>query len=164
MKSSSGEHGIEKTNVMRLLDQAGVAYTPHAFSFDTVPTAVEVAHILHKPVESVFKSLVTEGASHQRYVFMIPAQEELSLKKAAQAAGEKSIMMMKSKDLLAATGYVHGCCTPIGLKKPLKTFADETMELCDTVLFSAGRIGYQVEMLPEDVIHFAEITLADLTV
>ena len=155
---------IQKTNVMRLLDQAGVRYTPHAFPFTEVPSAVEVARLLQKPVESVFKSLVTEGASGQRYVFMIPAAEELSLKKAANAAGEKSVAMLKSKDLLAATGYIHGCCTPIGLKKPLKTFADETMELCDTVLFSAGKIGFQVEMTPQDAIDFVGITLADLTV
>ena len=95
---------------------------------------------------------------------MIPVAEELSLKKAAAVVGEKSIAMLKSKDLLPLTGYVHGGCSPIGMKKPFPTAVDETVELCDTVIFSAGKIGYQVEMTPADLQRAISCTLADLTV
>ena len=143
---------MDKTNVMRLLDGMGISYTPRSYPADgSVPSGVEAARLMGEDPSHVFKTLVTQGASLRYYVFVIPVAEELSLKKAAAAVGEKSIAMLKSKDLLPLTGYVHGGCSPIGMKKPFPTTLDETVELCDTVIFSAGKIGYQVEMTPADL-------------
>lgn len=133
---------MDKTNVMRLLDGMGISYTPRSYPADgSVPSGVEAARLMGEDPSHVFKTLVTQGASRRYYVFVIPVAEELSLKKAAAAVGEKSIAMLKSKDLLPLTGYVHGGCSPIGMKKPFPTTLDETVELCDTVIFSAGKIG-----------------------
>lgn len=156
---------MDKTNVMRLLDGMGIPYTPRSYPADgSVPSGVEAARLMGEDPSHVFKTLVTQGASRRYYVFVIPVAEELSLKKAAAAVEEKSIAMLKSKDLLPLTGYVHGGCSPIGMKKPFPTAVDETVELCDTVIFSAGKIGYQVEMTPADLQRAISCTLADLTV
>lgn len=156
---------MDKTNVMRLLDGMGIPYVPRSYPVgDSVPGGVEAARLMGEDPEHVFKTLVTQGASGRYYVFVIPVGEELSLKKAASAAGEKSIAMLKSRDLLPLTGYVHGGCSPIGMKKPFPTMVDETVELCDTLIFSAGKIGYQVEMRPEDLFRAVNCTVADLTV
>ncbi len=124
---------------------------------------MRVAELLHQDPTHVFKTLVTVFASKQNYVFVIPVGEELSLKKAASAIGEKSIEMLKSKELLPPTGYVHGGCSPIGMKKPFPTVIDETVELCETILFSAGKIGFQIEMKPKDLWRVVNYTVADLT-
>ena len=156
---------MEKTNVMRLLDAAKIPYGSYEYAApDGALSGVEVARQLGQEEERVFKTLVTQGASRRYYVYVIPVAEELSLKKAAAVVGEKSIAMLKSKDLLPLTGYVHGGCSPIGMKKPFPTAVDETVELCDTVIFSAGKIGYQVEMTPADLQRAISCTLADLTV
>ena len=101
--------------------------------------------------DKVFKTLVTVGKSGQHFVFMIPVDEELDLKKAASAAGEKSVAMIKSKELLPLTGYIHGGCSPIGMKKQFKTFIHQTADSFDTIYFSGGRVGSQVEMSPSDL-------------
>ena len=154
---------MEKTNVMRLLDARGIAYVPHRYDAgDPPPSGMEVARMLGRDPASVFKTLVTQGASRRYYVFVIPVAEELSLKKAAAVVGEKSVAMLKSKDLLPLTGYVHGGCSPIGMKKPFPTAVDETVELCDTVIFSAGKIGYQVEITLDELKKAIDFRLADI--
>ena len=155
---------MEKTNVMRVLDGQKLPYQAHSYPCTTALSGVEVAQILNQDPTHVFKTLVTVAASRKNYVFVIPVGEELSLKKAAQAVHEKSIEMLKSKDLLPLTGYVHGGCSPIGMKKVFPTVVDETVLLCDTMMFSAGKIGYQVEMTPEDLKKVVDYTIADVTV
>lgn len=155
---------MEKTNVMRLLDGQKLAYQAYTYPCETALSGVEVAAVLHQDPSQVFKTLVTVGASKKNYVFVIPVAEELSLKKAAQAVHEKSIAMIKSKELLPLTGYIHGGCSPIGMKKLFPTVIDETVELCETMMFSAGKIGYQVEMKPEDLKQLVPYETADLTV
>ena len=153
---------MEKTNVMRILDQMNITYREHTYDSSEAISGTEVASILGQDPDQVFKTLVTVGASRQNYVFVIPVTRELNLKKAARAAGEKSIQMIKSKELLPLTGYVHGGCSPIGMKKFFSTFLDETAMLFDTILFSGGRIGFQVEMNPEDLRAVIPLEYADL--
>ena len=155
---------MEKTNVMRLLDGQKIAYQAYEYPSETALSGVEVAAYLNQDPTHVFKTLVTVAASRKNYVFVIPVGEELSLKKAASAVHEKSLEMLKSKDLLPLTGYVHGGCSPIGMKKVFPTVVDETVELCETMIFSAGKIGYQVELTPEDLRKMVEYTVADVTV
>lgn len=153
---------MEKTNVMRVLDQMNITYREHTYDSTEAISGTEVASILGEDPDQVFKTLVTVGASRQNYVFVIPVTRELNLRKAARAAGEKSIQMIKSKELLPLTGYVHGGCSPIGMKKFFSTFLDETAMLFDTILFSGGRIGFQVEMNPEDLRAVIPFEYADL--
>ena len=139
----------EKTNVMRLLDQKKVAYTPHWYAHpDGAVDGASVAAMLGKDPAAVCKTLVTQGGSKQYYVFVIPVQRELDLKAAARAAGEKSIEMLKQAQLLPLTGYVHGGCSPVGMKKQFPTVLDESVEGLDTIVVSAGKIGAQVELAP----------------
>lgn len=152
-----------KTNVMRLLDKAKIEHREYSYGDGTAISGTEVAELLGKDPAMVFKTLVTVGASKQHYVFVIPVACELDLKKAAKAAGEKSIEMIKSKELLPLTGYVHGGCSPIGMKKPFRTFVDESCLLQETIMFSAGKIGYQVEMKPGDLQGLIGFCTADLT-
>lgn len=153
----------EKTNVMRVLEGQKLSYLAHTYPSDTALSGVEVAQYLQQDPTHVFKTLVTVSASRKNYVFVIPVGEELSLKKAAQAVGEKSIEMLKSKDLLPLTGYVHGGCSPIGMKKLFPTVVDETVLLCETMIFSAGKIGYQVEVPPETLKQVIDYQIADVT-
>ena len=141
----------EKTNVMRVLDQKKIKYTSHHLDITEALSGVEMAAMLNQDPSRVFKTLVTVGKTKANYVFVIPVAEELDLKKAAKAVGEKSIEMIKSKELLPLTGYVHGGCSPIGMKKSLKTTIHETAKDFDTIMFSAGKIGYQVEMNVKDL-------------
>ena len=154
---------LQKTNVYRLLDQAGADYTQHYYGDTEAVSGTEVAEALHEDPDRVFKTLVTAGRSGEHYVFMIPVAEELDLRKAASAAGEKSVGMIKAKELLPLTGYIHGGCSPIGMKKQFATFVDETAVLYDTVFFSAGKIGYQVEMSVSDLEAVIPLKYADLT-
>ena len=153
---------MEKTNVMRLLEAAGISYTEHTYEDSGAVAGVEVARHLGEDPEQVFKTLVTVGKSGQHYVFMVPVAEELDLKKGAKAVGEKSIEMIKSKQLLPLTGYIHGGCSPIGMKKFFKTTIHETAILYDTIFFSAGKIGYQVEMAPDDLHKIIDVSEADI--
>lgn len=136
----------EKNNVMRTLERCHVPYSEYHLALSEAVSGVEMAKMLGKSCESTFKTLVTEGKSRQHYIFMIPVAAELDLKKAAAAVGEKSIEMLKSKDLLPLTGYVHGGCSPIGMKKQFRTIIDASAEKCERIMFSAGKIGWQVEM------------------
>lgn len=154
---------LQKTNVYRLLDQAGAVYTKHYYGDTEAVSGTEVAEALHEDPDRVFKTLVTAGRSGEHYVFMIPVAEELDLRKAASAAGEKSVGMIKARELLPLTGYIHGGCSPIGMKKQFATFVDETAVLYDTVFFSAGKIGYQVEMSVSDLEAVIPLKYADLT-
>lgn len=142
---------MEKTNVMRILEQKRISYIPHCIGDNTTLSGGDVAKALGKPADHVFKTLVTVAKSGEKYVFVIPINRELDLKKAAKAVGEKSIDMLKQKDLLPLTGYVHGGCSPIGMKKFFKTTIDTSAEVKETICFSAGRIGYQVELSPKDI-------------
>lgn len=135
----------KKTNAVRELEAAGVPFEFHTFETDGSLSGVEVATLLGEAPDHVFKTLVTVGKSGEHYVFMIPVAQELDLKKAARAVGEKSIAMIKSRELLPLTGYIHGGCSPLGMKKLFTTSIDETAILFDTIIFSAGRIGAQIE-------------------
>ncbi|MBP5169590.1 MAG: Cys-tRNA(Pro) deacylase [Oscillospiraceae bacterium] len=152
----------DKTNVMRLLDGKKISYTAHTYEQDPTKTGEEIAALLGEEADQVFKTLVTQGKSGQYYVFVIPVKEELDLKKAAKASGEKAISMIKQKDLLPLTGYVHGGCSPIGMKKQFPTFLHETAILFDAVFVSAGKVGYQIELSPDNLISMAGCVLQDL--
>lgn len=152
----------DKTNVMRLLDQKKIPYIPYSFETDGTLTGVDVAHILNKYESTVFKTLVTQGKSKEHYVFVIPVAKELNLKKASQAVGEKSIQMVKSKELLNLTGYIHGGCSPIGMKKYFKTTFDISASDFETITFSAGKIGYQVEVGLKDLSKIIKFGFYDL--
>lgn len=154
----------EKTNVMRVLEQKKVPYKSHTYVQTGAVSGVEVAQALGEDVSRVYKTLVTVGKSRQNYVFVIPVAEELDLKKAAKAVGEKSIEMLKSKELLPLTGYVHGGCSPIGMKKFFKTTIQENVLECETFYFSAGKIGYQVEVAPKDLAKVIGYQTADVIV
>ena len=153
----------EKTNVMRLLEQKKLPYTPHDYLASGAVSGVEVAAALGEPPERVFKTLVTTGASGGHYVFVIPVAEELDLKKAAKAVGEKSIVMLPQKELLPLTGYIHGGGSPIGMKKPFPTYIDETAQLYDEIGVSAGCRGCQVLLDPMRLADYVNATLCDLT-
>ena len=154
----------EKTNVMRVLEQAGIPYTAHFYPADGPIDGVSVAAFLGQDPEQVFKTLVTKAASGNYYVFDIPVAENLDLKKAAKAVGEKSIAMIAQKDLLPLTGYIHGGCSPVGMKKQFPTVFHETLVLFDTICVSAGKIGAQVELSPEGLIGLLGAAAADVTV
>lgn len=152
-----------KTNAIRALDAARVAYEYRTFECDGALAGTEVAAALGQDPDCVFKTLVTQGKSGGFYVFMIPVAAELDLKKAAAASGEKAIHMIKSRELLPLTGYVHGGCSPIGMKKLFPTFVDETAQLFDRIMFSGGRIGCQIQLAPDDLAAVVPFSYADLT-
>jgi Cys-tRNA(Pro)/Cys-tRNA(Cys) deacylase len=156
----------EKTNVMRTLEQKKIAYTPHSYPHgaDDPTDGVSVAAFLGEDVRHVFKTLVTRGASGAFYVFDVPVQENLDLKKAAKAVGEKSVAMIAQKELLPLTGYVHGGCSPVGMKKQFPTVVHETAADFDTILVSAGKIGCQVELNPHDLLTLLRAKTADIIV
>ena len=154
----------DKTNVMRILEQSAILYTPHTYPPDGPIDGVSVAAFLGQDPEQVFKTLVTKAAGGNYYVFDIPVAETLDLKKAAKAVGEKSIAMIPQKDLLGLTGYIHGGCSPIGMKKQFPTVIHETAQLFDTVCVSAGKIGAQVELSPFDLQNLLGAAFADVTV
>lgn len=154
----------DKTNVMRILDQKKIEYKEHTYLNTGAIGGQEVAEALGEDANRVFKTLVTVGKTGNHYVFLVPVNKELNLKKAAKAVGEKKIEMIKSKELLPLTGYIHGGCSPIGMKKFFKTTIHSTAENYDTIMFSAGKIGYQVETslnLLKKVIRFDLEDIAD---
>ena len=154
----------EKTNVMRVLDSKKIKYNEYYYGDTEAVSGVDVAKALGQNPENVFKTLVTTGKSGEHYVFMVPVAEELDLKKAAKAVGEKSIAMLKSKELLGLTGYIHGGCSPIGMKKLFKTTIHKTAPDFDTILFSGGKIGFQVEIPFEDLKKVINVNTADIIV
>ena len=153
----------EKTNVMRTLEQKKIPYTAHSYDPDGPIDGVSVAQTLGQPAERVFKTLVTKAASGAYYVFDIPVAENLDLKKAAKAVGEKSIAMLPQKELLGLTGYVHGGCSPIGMKKQFPTVLHASAMEFDTICFSAGRIGLQIEASPSALSSVVPLKTADVT-
>lgn len=155
----------EKTNVMRVLDQKKIPYTAHTYPHeDGAVDGVTVAAMLGQDPAAVFKTLVVKGASGGYYVFDIPVAATLDLKKAARAVGEKSIAMLHSKELLPLTGYVHGGCSPVGMKKQFPTVFHESCLEQDAICVSAGKIGFQVEVKPADLINLVRGTTAGVTV
>ena len=151
----------EKTNVMRLLDAAGIAYVGREYDPETVD-GKSVALALGEDPETVFKTLIAENQKKERFAFCVPVTGELDLKKAAKAVGTKSIEMIPQKELLPSTGYVHGGCSPIGLKKPYPVTIDETAQLFERVFVSGGRRGFQVGLSPEDLARYLNASFADL--
>ena len=154
----------EKTNVMRLLEQKKVKYEAHCYIDTKAVSGVEVAAALGQNVSCVFKTLVTVAKSKQNYVFVIPVARELDLKKAAKAVGEKSIDMIPQKELLPLTGYIHGGCSPIGMKKAFVTIIHESAKECESICVSAGKIGYQVQIKSDDISKFVKMSYADVCV
>ena len=156
----------DKTNVMRILEQHGIAYAAHTYPHQegVAVDGVTVARSLGQDPECVFKTLVARGASKGIYVFVIPVGDNLDLKKAARAVGEKSVEMIPVKEINALTGYVRGGCSPVGMKKQYPTVFHETAEIIDTMMVSAGRIGYQVELSPAELAELVGAQLADITV
>ncbi len=153
-----------KTNVMRILDKLKINYNTYNYSGTGAISGVEVAKSLNQDEKRVFKTLVTIAKSHNYYVFMIPVAEELDLKKCATSVNEKSIEMLPSKELLSLTGYIHGGCSPIGMRKQFTTIIHETASLYPTIIFSAGKIGYQVEMNINDLNKAIPVKLANIIV
>lgn len=149
---------------MRELDRVGAAYEAHVFDCPEALSGVEVARMLGEDPDRVFKTLVTVGRSGEHYVFMVPVALELDLKKAAGAVGEKSVHMVKSRELLGLTGYVHGGCSPLGMKRRFATAIDESAALYDTIFFSGGRIGCQIETSPSSLKAAIDVAEVDLTV
>ena len=153
-----------KTNALREIEAAGIEHRFITFECEEALSGVDVAATLGEDPDRVFKTLVTQAKSGQHYVFMVPVACELDLKKAATVVGEKAIAMIKARDLLPLTGYVHGGCSPVGMKTAFPTAIDETAQLYDTIMFSGGRIGCQVEMAPDDLATLVDLTFADITV
>ena len=158
------KNNIEKTNAMRILDQKKINYTTHTYVNTEAISGIEVASILNQDPNRVFKTLVTVAASKINYVFVIPVNQELDLKKAAKAVNEKNISMVKSKELLPLTGYIHGGCSPIGMKKQFKTVFHNTANNFDTIIFSGGKIGYQIEMNLNDLNKLFNYKLDDIII
>ena len=153
----------DKTNVMRILDAKKIKYTSYDYEKTGETVGEEIARVLGKDPHTVFKTLVTVGRSGEHYVFDVPVLCELDLKKAAAAVGEKSIEMIKQAELLPLTGYIHGGCSPIGMKKFFRTTFDITAKDFETICFSAGRIGRQVEMSPDELAKVIRFGYADIT-
>ncbi len=151
-----------KTNVMRILDKMKIEYKCHNYANTNAVSGIEVADVLNQNPEQVFKTLVTIGKSKKYYVFLIPVAEELDLKKAADSVHEKSIEMIKAKDLLSVTGYIHGGCSPIGMKKNFITSIDNSAINFGTIIFSAGKIGYQIEIGLEELKKVIQFNLSDI--
>ena len=158
------KNAIDKTNAMRILDQKKINYNTYTYVNTEAISGMEVATVLNQDPNKVFKTLVTVGASKVNYVFVVPVNCELDLKKAAKAVNEKNISMIKSKELLPLTGYIHGGCSPIGMKKQFKTVFHETAYNFETIIFSGGKIGYQIEMKLNDMSKIFKYTLSDIIV
>lgn len=154
---------MQKTNAMRILDKAKIKYNTYEYeSKDGHIDGVSVANKLGEELNTVFKTLVLQGNSRELYVFVIPVNEELNLKKAAKVAGEKNVEMIHVKDINKYTGYIRGGCSPIGMKKLYKTFIHESAKDLDKIIFSGGKIGTQIEANPDDIINLINGEYADL--
>ena len=152
----------EKTNAIRLLEQKKLDFTIHNYIQSGAINGMDVAEALNEDPNRVFKTLVTVGKSNINYVFLVPVNKELDLKKAANAVNEKNISMIKSKDLLQLTGYIHGGCSPVGMKKNFTTIIDKTAENYERIIFSGGKIGYQIEISIEELKKAINFKLGDI--
>ena len=152
----------DKTNVMRVLEGKKISYESHSYESDPTLSGEQIAGILKEDKKKVFKTLVTQAKSGAYYVFVVPVTDELDLKKAAKAANEKAVSMIKQKELLPLTGYIHGGCSPVGMKKQFPTFIHETALNYDTIFVSAGKVGFQIELDPNDLIAVASCKVADI--
>ncbi len=153
----------EKTNVMRILDQKKVKYNSYNYLKTGAISGMEVAKALDENPNLTFKTLVTVSKTNNHYVFLVPVNKELDLKKAAKAVNEKNIEMVKSKELLSLTGYIHGGCSPVGMKKSFKTVIDSSARNYDKLIFSGGKIGYQVETTLDELKKVINFDLKDIT-
>ena len=158
------KQSINKTNVMRILEQKNINYISHYYLDTNAISGIDVANVLKENPSQVFKTLVTVSNSKINYVFLVPVNKELDLKKSAYAVNEKSISMIKAKELLPLTGYIHGGCSPIGMKKQFKTVIDITAKDFETIIFSGGKIGYQVELSLENLRSVLDFELADISI
>ncbi len=153
-----------KTNVMRILDKAKITYKAHTYDHsDGAIDGAAVAEKMGQNPEQVFKTLVTKGAGRDYYVFVIPVLKELDLKRAAKSVGEKHVEMIHVKDINKVTGYIRGGCSPIGMKKQFVTVFDKSAENIETIIVSAGKIGYQIELAPKDLIELVGAKTAEIT-
>lgn len=152
-----------KTNAMRILEKHKIDFTAMYYECDEFKDAIQIADQLNLPYEKVYKTLVTVGNSKEYFVFVIPINSELDLKKAASSVGEKSLSMIHVKDIQNITGYVRGGCTAIGMKKQFVTRIDESAELLDRMIVSGGKIGVQLELKPADLARAAQGTFDRLT-
>lgn len=155
---------MKKTNAMRLLDAAGVSYEEFEYDASKGISGTDVAKTLNEDEAQVFKTLVTESNKGEHYVFIVPVAKELDLKKAAKAAGAKKIDMLKQKDLLPLTGYVHGGCSPIGMKTKLPTFIDQSAMEHDKIYVSGGKVGLQIKISPQDLVKVTDAAPIDIAV
>jgi len=155
---------MEKTNAMRILDKNKIEYKTYSYDSANAISGIEVAQALNQNPDLVFKTLVTVAKSKQHYVFMIPVAKELDLKKAANSVNEKSVEMLKSKDLLPTTGYIHGGCSPIGMKKVFTTVIDISAGNFQNIIFSAGKIGYQIDTTLSELRKVIKFTLSDIII
>lgn len=153
-----------KTNVMRILDKTKITYKAHTYDHsDGAIDGAAVAEKMGQNPEQVFKTLVTKGAGRDYYVFVVPVLKELDLKKAAKSVGEKHVEMIHVKDINKVTGYIRGGCSPIGMKKQFVTVFDKSAENIETIIVSAGKIGYQIELAPKDLIEIVGAKTAEIT-
>lgn len=155
--------GLPKTNAMRILETAGIAYQMHTYDTGGEIDGISVANKVGIDPKYVYKTLVTQGKSKAYFVFVIPVAAELNLKAAAAAVGEKSVEMLHVKDLLAVTGYIRGGCSPVGMKKAYKTVIDQSAESLETIVISGGKIGFQIELAPADLAHAAHAKFEAIT-
>lgn len=154
---------IGKTNAMRILDRAKIAYTAHTYPHDDgAIDGVSVAHKMGQPPERVFKTLVTKGSGKDYFVFVIPVEKELDLKAAARAVGEKSVEMIPVKEIQPVTGYIRGGCSPVGMKKAYPTVIDDSCRQQESVIFSGGKIGCQIETAPDALISLIGASVAKI--
>jgi len=154
-----------KTNAMRILDKAGISYNTYSYdSVDGLIDGISVAKKISQPVDLVYKTLVTQGSSREYYVFVIPVTDELDLKAAARAVNEKSIEMIKVSDINKITGYIRGGCSPVGMKKEYKTVVNDSCLTQEKMIFSAGKIGYQIEMAPDDLLKITHGNTAHIVI
>ncbi len=153
---------ISKTNAMRILDSEKITYNIREYPENGPIAAVDVARYLEQPADRLFKTLVTTDNNHGYYVFCLPGDTELDLKKAARVAGVKKIEMLKQKDLLPLTGYIHGGCSPVGMKKVFPTYMDESAQKWESIYVSGGKIGLQIEVNPQELTKFLPLSFADL--
>ncbi|MBO5476814.1 MAG: Cys-tRNA(Pro) deacylase [Clostridia bacterium] len=152
----------DKTNVMRILDSKKIEYKAHYYTNSDAIAGLDVVAALNENPNQAFKTLVTRSASKNYYVFVVPVSGELDLKKAAKSVNEKSVEMIKQKELLPLTGYIHGGCSPIGMKKQFNTVIDISAKDFETIFVSGGKIGYQIEMKVEDFSKVIRVTFEDI--